>query len=422
LLMTLVRQAQLAHEAAATLDYAGPLAPQAAAQAAACAGAVLSGEAVPELAVPPAGGGAAAADRASGAAAAELYNALNTAADVLSGRTPPSPGTIGDDYWPRPAAQPLSVLARQALRGLAGGFALRLMLCIGVATAFSLGLTLQRSYWVPLTVAVVLRPDLGSVFTRALQSAVGTIIGASAGALILASGPPDTLLVIWVAVFALLLPYGLSRNYSLFTVFFAPLVVLLVDLLAKTGWPLAQDRLIDALLGAGIALLIGYAPWPLSWHGSWRRDFAGTLDAIAGYLDQALGPAARGPAPHSDARIRLASLQTEFERAMTEPLWARQRAIAWQPPMAALERLLNAVTATAVTAAGQSPAGGDVQAVSTALRQIASAVRSGTPVDESLPSGASLTAVTDAARDVGDTINAIPAARSRPSLASLRKS
>jgi uncharacterized membrane protein YccC len=407
LLMTLVRQAQLAHEAAATLDYAGQLAPQAAAQAAALAGAVLSGEAVAEISIPPAGG-AAGADGAGGAAVLELYDALNTAADVLSGRTPPSPGTIGDD-WPRATAQPLSVLARQAVGGFAGGFALRLMLCIGVATAFSQGLTLQRSYWVPLTVAVVLRPDLGSVFTRALQSAAGTVAGASAGALILASRPSDPLLVIWVAVLALLLPYGLSRNYSLFTVFFAPLVVVLIDLLARTGWPLAQDRLIDALLGAGIALFIGYAPWPLSWHGSWRRDFAGTLDAIADYLDQALGPGACGPAPHSSARLQLAGLQTEFQRAMTEPLWARQRAIAWQPSMAALERLLNTVTAAAVAASGQSPSGDDVEAVSTALRQMASAVRSGTPADESWPSGASLATVTGAARAVADTVNAIPA-------------
>jgi uncharacterized membrane protein YccC len=420
LLMTLVRQARLAHEAAATLDYTGQQAPSAAAQtAAALAGAVLDGTAVPDIPAPAADGGAPAAGDAAtgGAAVRELNGAHNDAADVLSGRTPPSPGVLGDADWPRAAARPLSVLAWRVLRGFAGGFALRLMLCIGVATAFSQALPLQRSYWVPLTVAVVLRPDLGSVFTRALQSAAGTIIGASAGALILASRPPDELLVIWVAALALLLPYGLSRNYGLFTVFFAPLIVLLIDLLAKTGWSLAQDRLIDALLGSGIALVIGYAPWPLSWHGSWRRDFAGTLDAIAAYLDQAVGKGARGTAPHSHARIQLASLQDEFQQAMTEPQWTRQRAIAWQPAMAALERLLNTVTATAVTAAGQSaaghsPSGEDVQALSVALRKIASAVRSGTPVDESLPSGASLTAVTDAAHAVADAINAIPASRS----------
>ena len=205
------------------------------------------------------------------------------------------------------------------------------------------------------------------------------MIGASVGALILASRPPDPLLVIWLAVFALALPYGQSRNYGLFTVFFAPLVVLLIDLLSNDGWQLAQDRLIDTLLGCGIALLIGYAPWPSSWLGSWRPDFAGTLDAIAGYLDQAVGQGTRGTAPHARARAQLATLQTEFQRAMAEPQWTRQRAIAWQPAVAALEQLLETVTATAVTTAGQPSSGTGVSEVSAALRQIADAVRSGTP-------------------------------------------
>jgi hypothetical protein len=46
-------------------------------------------------------------------------------------------------------------------------------------------------------------------------------------------------------------------------------------------------------------------------------------------------------------------MQTEFQRAMAEPPWIQQRAIAWRPAVAALERLLETVTATAVTTAGQ---------------------------------------------------------------------
>jgi hypothetical protein len=112
------------------------------------------------------------------------------------------------------------------------------------------------------------------------------VIGAGIGALTLASRPPDPLLVIWLAVFALLLPYGQSRNYGLYTVFFAPLVVLLIDLLSNDGWHLAETRLIDTLLGCGIALFLGYVPWPSSWHRSWTPDFAATVDC---YLEQALG-------------------------------------------------------------------------------------------------------------------------------------
>ena len=69
--------------------------------------------------------------------------------------------------------------------------------------------------------------------------------------------------------------------------------------------------------------------------------------------------------------MQLATLQTEFQRAMAEPQWTRQRAMAWQPAVAALERLLDTVTATAVTTAGQPPSDSGVSEVSAALRQIA---------------------------------------------------
>ena len=405
LLMSLIRQARLAAEAAAGLDYLGERPPpQAAAQADALASAVLDGAAVPAIEAPPTPSRAMLA----------LYRALNQAAGDVSGRTAPLPGAIGDADWPPEPepARPLLVLAHQVREGVVGIFAIRLMLCIGVATVLSQALPLQRSYWVPLTVAVVLRPDLGSVFARALQSAAGTVIGASVGALILASRPLDALVVIWVAMFALGLPYGLGRNYGLFTVFFAPLVVLLIDLLSNDGWQLAQARLIDALLGCGIALFIGYAPWPTSWQGSWRPDFANTLDAIADYLDQAVGQGTRGTAPHARARIQLATLETEFQRAMAEPQWTRQRAIAWQPATAALERLLEAVTATAVTTSGQPPPGADVSEVSAALRRIADAVRSGTPDrPEALPTEPSLKPVIGATRSVADALDRMPRQR-----------
>jgi uncharacterized membrane protein YccC len=409
LLRSLTRQARLAGEAVAALDQLDERPPpQAAAQADALASAVLDGTAVPATGAP----------SAASQAVLALYRALNEAADIVSGRTAPHPGMIGDADWPREPVRPLLVLAGQLRFGFVRMYAIRLILCIGAATVLSEALPLQRSYWVPLTVAVVLRPDLGSVFARALQSGAGTVIGASLGALILASRPPDAILVVWVAVFALALPYGQSQNYGMFTTFFAPLVVLLIDLLDNDGWRLAQARLIDTLLGCGIALLIGYAPWPSSWHGSWRPSFADTLDATAGYLEQAVGQGIRGTAPHRRARTQLGTLQTRFQQAMAEPQWTRQRAMAWQPALAALDRLLDTVTATAVTTAGRRPPSADVSEVSAALRQLAGAVRSAAPVHPAaLPSAPSLKPVIDATRSVADALDSMPRQRRQPLIA-----
>ena len=87
-------------------------------------------------------------------------------------------------------ASRLGGLASRLLDDFGGGrlirlYTLRLMTCMGVAGVVSEVLPLQRSYWVPLTVAIVLKPDYGSVFARALQRGIGTVVGAVVGAAVL---------------------------------------------------------------------------------------------------------------------------------------------------------------------------------------------------------------------------------------------
>ena len=74
-------------------------------------------------------------------------------------------------------------------------------------------------------------------FARALQRGIGTVVGAVAGAVLLAL-VHGTWLLIPFAVLAALLPFGRSRNYGLLATFLTPLVVVLIDLLSPAGgWP-----------------------------------------------------------------------------------------------------------------------------------------------------------------------------------------
>jgi uncharacterized membrane protein YccC len=104
---------------------------------------------------------------------------------VISGNWSPPSVPAGADDSPSPRAR---------LRGrllhlgelLAGGriaweYTLRLMLCTGVAAVLSEVLPLQRSYWLVLTVGIILKPDYGSVFARAMQRAIGTVVGGWSG-------------------------------------------------------------------------------------------------------------------------------------------------------------------------------------------------------------------------------------------------
>jgi uncharacterized membrane protein YccC len=282
-------------------------------------------------------------------------------------------------------------------------FALRLMLSIGVAALVSQALPLQRSYWVVLTVAIVLRPDFGSVFARALQRGIGTVVGAVLGAVVLSIFPAGPLLLIPCAIFAGLLPYGRDRNWGLFSTFLTPLVVILIDLLVRTGWALALDRLIDTVLGCAIVLLVGYAPWPSSWHAHLPEQLATALDSVARYTETALTGAPGRPALRRQTYRVLSDLRTEFQRTMAEPPSVSGRAARLWPALAGLEQVTDAVTATAVRGdvTGQRPDPGQVAQLAGALRSLARGIRDGRlPDDLPLPDDADVRPVADRIADV----------------------
>jgi uncharacterized membrane protein YccC len=307
-----------------------------------------------------------------------------------------------------PSRPSLHERLRDTLAETVGGrltriFALRLMLSIGVAALVSQALPLQRSYWVVLTVAIVLRPDFGSVFARALQRGIGTVVGAVLGAVVLIIFPAGPLLLIPCAIFAGLLPYGRDRNWGLFSTFLTPLVVILIDLLVRTGWALALDRLIDTVLGCAIVLLVGYAPWPSSWHAHLPEQLATALDSVARYTELALtGAPGRSALRRQTYRV-LSDLRTEFQRTMAEPPSVSRRAARLWPALAAVEQLTDTVTATAVRAdvTGRRPDPRDVARLAQALRAVARSIRDGrSPEDLPLPGSADVRPLADSIGDV----------------------
>jgi uncharacterized membrane protein YccC len=290
-------------------------------------------------------------------------------------------------------------------------FTLRLMACMGVAALVIEVLPLQRSYWVLLTVAIVLKPDYGSVFARALQRGLGTVVGAVAGAVLLVLVHGLWLLIPF-AVLAALLPYGRSRNYGLLATFLTPLVVVLIDLLAPAGWRLAEDRLVDTVIGCAIVLLVGFAPWPMSWYAHLPREFAQAAQDVCEYMQEALS-APDGSAvvdvarPPVRSRMRrstyraLADLRIEFQRTMSEPPSISRRAAAWWPAVVALEQVMDAVTATAgaVSRGARVPASG-VAMLAAALRAVSEAAATGAALTSppELPADDMLKSVTEAVR------------------------
>lgn len=396
--VALLNQASLVRNALISLDLEGRDPPEGTAEAVEGIAASLAGGRAP----PPTPG-----EGPDSPATRALNSALDGAVELLSGGDPPADGP---PYASSGRGERLRQVWERVWSGrLTRVYTVRLALCMGVASAVSELNLVERSYWTTLTVALVLKPDFGSVFARAVQRALGTLAGTVLGTVVLVAVPYGPALLVPVAVFAGLLPYGMQRNWGLMSAFQAPLVLLLVDLLTHGGPRLAEIRLVDTLAGCLIVLLLGYLPWPASWEAPVGPRFADAVSATADYLRHAFDPGHTGRAAlRHRVYDALADLRTVFQRAVTEPAVISRRITTWMPAMTALERVADATAATVARTehGAPPPSDGAVGAAVASLEEVARDVRAGTPPGRpGLAEDEALERVNSAVRGLSDTVS-----------------
>jgi len=308
-------------------------------------------------------------------------HALRHAAEVVA-RPDVDPRGI-DDRLGRPAA--LGIRTARALRNVtlsaaSWRYGLRLALCIGIAQALVSIVPVPRSYWVALTITFVMKPDFGSVFSRALLRALGTVAGLLVAAAVLSQVSRGWWDVAVLLCLAPLIPLLTPRGYGYQTAAITPVILLLSDVLNHQGTALLLPRLLDSLMGCGIALVAGYLLWPESWHTRVGDRLADAVTDTARYVETAFGddtePAAR-------ARMRrrlyrdLSVVRTEFQRALTEPPPTGRRAAAWWPLVVAVERIVDATTAARVRVrhGAAPPSAAEIRQVALQLQELAEGVR-----------------------------------------------
>ncbi|MFJ4190911.1 FUSC family protein [Kitasatospora sp. NPDC089509] len=324
-------------------------------------------------------------------------------ADLVVREAVPDPYGAADRLG-RPAG--LRVRARRATRalllsGASWRYGLRLALCIGLAQVLVSVIAVPRSYWVSLTVTFVLKPDFGSVFSRAVLRAFGTAAGLLIAIPVLAEVPHGWWDVPVMAALATLIPVLSAKGYAFQTAAITPVILMLSDLLNHQGFHLVAPRLYDSLIGCGIALLAGYLLWPESWHTRIGDRLADAVQATASYVTLAFTTA---PGRDEPARARyrrrlyrdLSTVRSEFQRALTEPPPVGARAEAWWPLVIAVERIVDTTTATRVRVehGAPVPSPAEVALVTRELTDLAEALRTGTP---STPGGGPDTLAPDCA-------------------------
>ncbi|MFF7591776.1 FUSC family protein [Kitasatospora purpeofusca] len=285
---------------------------------------------------------------------------------------------------PAPPPDPWRLRVRLVSPG-AARYGARLALCIAVGAALTAALPLSRSYWVPMTIAFVLKPDLGSVFLRSVSRAVGTVLGVAVTAAVLSLAPGPWALVAIAALCVALLPYATAAHYGLNTVVMTPMALVLLQLGGQDGAAEFRPRVLDTVLASAIVLLFGHLLWPERPRHRIEPRLVSAAAALKAYLASVVRQ--DGPEPRSEVWLRrtayraLADARAEVERGLAEPPPTGRLAAEWLPATAALERLSGAVAAFAAQRryGGRVPERAEVERVGRALDELTAAARAHRP-------------------------------------------
>lgn len=232
-------------------------------------------------------------------------------------------------------------------RSVAFRHAVRMAVCLSAALWISRLLHLPHGYWLPMTAAIVLRPDFAATFNFGLLRVFGTVLGLVLTTVLLHVTPDEP----WahlalMAVLCMAFRYLAGAHYGIAVAALTGTVVILLSFEGVNSGAAVSDRVINTALGCGMALL-AYVAWPTWERGRARAALAVMLDAYASYLLALARPGQTGA--HNDtrtaARTARTNAQASIDRMRTEP--------ATPPELLALARALfangNRLARTAMT-------------------------------------------------------------------------
>lgn len=205
--------------------------------------------------------------------------------------------------------------------------AVRMMVASLVAFAVGKGLWQgQHSYWILMTVVLMLKPGFSLTRQRNTERIVGTLAGGGLGASVLWVLPwPEVELVVLVVF--MIVAYSFQRTKYLVTVvFLTAYLLILFSFLGLDYIGLVSERIVDTLVGCALAFAAGYFLFP-RWESEQLTDYmAAALRANLAYMRQLADRLAGRPLPptqyrllRKDMYVTGANLAAAFQRMLNEP-------------------------------------------------------------------------------------------------------
>ncbi|MGB8193853.1 MAG: FUSC family membrane protein, partial [Chitinophagaceae bacterium] len=205
--------------------------------------------------------------------------------------------------------------------------ALRLTIALLTGYIVSLLFPLGHSYWILLTIAVILKPAYSITRTRNVQRLIGTFIGAAIGFPLLLFVENNTALFLIMLVSMILAYSMLKLQFSVSTAGVTLAVLLMFHFLHPFDLKaVVADRIIDTAIGSAIAYIVSTFVLPAWEHEQIEEFIRNALQTNRQYF-LTVAQFFTGNPPdvtaykiaRKDAFVALANLSDIFQRMLSEP-------------------------------------------------------------------------------------------------------
>jgi uncharacterized membrane protein YccC len=213
--------------------------------------------------------------------------------------------------------------------------ALRLAVLVALGEILGTEVSWRRTYWLPMTIALVLKPEFTATFTRGLLRIAGTIVG-----LLLATGlfhffnPGVALQVFLIFALVFLLRWLGPANYGIFGIAVSALIVFLLAIGGVSPKDVIWARGVNTVVGGALAR---WNPADKSWLQELERVRRGARTARAN-LEASIDRLGSEPGTTREQIARLSAALASSHRFIhalmaLDAVFLQQPALASSPPL-----------------------------------------------------------------------------------------
>jgi uncharacterized membrane protein YccC len=203
---------------------------------------------------------------------------------------------------------------------------LRMMITCGVG--FIIGkvfATGHHSYWIVMTVIIILKPGFSLTKKKNYDRLLGTIAGGILGLLVLAFVKNENSLFGFIFLFMLGTYTFIRVNYIVMVLFVTPYVMILFHFLGLGALNVASERLLDTGIASVLAFLASYFLFPRWESGNIREFMSAVVKSNLDYLNRLKEPTTDDDVvmQYNLARkavmVDTANLSSALNRMLSEP-------------------------------------------------------------------------------------------------------